>query len=108
MQKLFVYGSLGPGRVNEHMLRNIGGTWKKGFVWGKLYEEGWGAEMGFPGIRLDRKVEMIRGHIFYSNELEQHWAELDEFEGEAYQRIKTTIILEDSKEEVDAYIYSLK
>lgn len=80
MEKLFVYGTLGPGRPNEHILKKIGGTWKKGFVWGKLFKEGWGAEMGFPGIRLEEKVGMIKGHVFYSNNLGQHWAELNKFE----------------------------
>ena len=108
MEKLFVYGTLGPGRPNEHILKKIGGTWKKGFVWGKLFKEGWGAEMGFPGIRLEDKVELIKGFVFYSNHLEQSWTELDEFEGNAYHRIKTTITLEDTKEEVEAYIYTLK
>jgi gamma-glutamylcyclotransferase (GGCT)/AIG2-like uncharacterized protein YtfP len=81
---------------------------KKGFVWGKLFKEGWGAEMGFPGIRLENKVEIIKGYVFYSNKLKGSWAELDEFEGEAYQRRKTTITLEDTKEEIEAYIYTLK
>ncbi len=39
MEKLFVYGTLGPGRPNEHILKKIGGSWKRGFVWGKLFEE---------------------------------------------------------------------
>ncbi|KAB0733677.1 gamma-glutamylcyclotransferase, partial [Pseudomonas aeruginosa] len=25
MQRLFVYGSLGPGRPNEHLMQKIGG-----------------------------------------------------------------------------------
>ncbi|RZQ51136.1 hypothetical protein C1E23_21220, partial [Pseudoalteromonas phenolica] len=70
--------------------------------------EGWGADAGFPGIRLDDKVEKINGYIFYSNKLENSWTKLDEFEGEAYQRIKAKITLEDSEKEIEAYIYSLK
>ncbi|KAB0731143.1 gamma-glutamylcyclotransferase, partial [Pseudomonas aeruginosa] len=27
MQRLFVYGSLGPGRPNEHLMQKIGGQW---------------------------------------------------------------------------------
>ncbi|WP_299715162.1 gamma-glutamylcyclotransferase [uncultured Tenacibaculum sp.] len=81
---------------------------KKDFFWGKLYKEGWGSEMGFPGIPLDDTAEMINGFVFYSNKLAQNWTELDEFEGKAYQRVKATITLEDNKEEVEAYIYALK
>ncbi len=36
MEKLFVYGTLGPGRSNEHILKKIGGDWKKGFILGKI------------------------------------------------------------------------
>ena len=34
--------------------------------------------------------------------------ELDDFEGEAYQREKTTVILEDDHTEVEAFVYTLK
>ena len=108
MEKLFVYVSLGPGKPNEHILQKIGGFWKKGSVRGKLFHEGWGAEIGFPGIRLEDKTEVIKGDVFYSERLEEYWDELDEFEGKAYQRLKTTITLEGENEEVGAYIYALK
>ena len=34
MESLFVYGTLGPGRPNAHILENIGGTWQEGHVGG--------------------------------------------------------------------------
>lgn len=108
MEKLFVYGTLGPERPNEHILKNIGGEWKEGYVFGKLYKEGWGADVGFPGIRFEDKVEKVEGFVFYSDKLENSWKNLDEFEGEAYQRIKTKVILKDTEEEIEAYVYSLK
>jgi len=108
MEKLFVYGTLGPGRPNEHILKKIGGSWERGFVRGKLFKEGWGAEMGFPGIRLEEKTEIIKGYVFCSDRLEKYWEELDNFEGQAYQRIKTIIILEEERKEVEAFIYALK
>ena len=52
-QRLFVYGTFGPGRQNEHVLRAIGGTWEEASVNGYLKPQGWGAEMGYPGIVLD-------------------------------------------------------
>ena len=108
MDSLFVYGSLGPGRPNEHKLKKIGGTWKKGYVWGQLFEEGWGAQMGFPGIRLDEPKEKIPGYVFCSDNLEAFWEELDTFEGNAYQRTKTVVNLEDSGGQIEAYIYALR
>ncbi|WP_412766886.1 gamma-glutamylcyclotransferase [Tenacibaculum polynesiense] len=41
-------------------------------------------------------------------EVNDNWEQLDEFEGTAYQRIKTIVILEETNEEVEAYIYVLK
>ena len=108
MEKLFVYGTLCPGKPNEHILKKIRGHWKKGFVWGRLFKEGWGAAMGSPGIRLEEKIERIEGYIFYSDNLEAYWEELDTFEGSAYQRIRTMVILENDENEIEAFIYSLK
>lgn len=108
MQKLFIYGSLCPGHPNEHILNNIGGTWEKGFVMGELFEEGWGAEMGYPGIRLNQKIEIINGYVFSSKQLKKHWSKLDNFEGFAYQRVKTIVTLEKEEKEVEAFIYALR
>jgi len=108
MDKLFVYGTLGPGKPNEHILKKIGGSWEKGYVLGQLHAEGWGADMGYPGIRLENQTDKIFGHIFTSNQLDKHWAELDQFEGAAYERVLTKVFIEGHLAEVEAYIYALK
>jgi gamma-glutamylcyclotransferase (GGCT)/AIG2-like uncharacterized protein YtfP len=104
--KLFVYGTLGLGRPNEHILSNIGGTWDKGSVKGVLKNEGWGAEMGFPGLTLDERGEEVKGFVFTSANLAQHWASLDEFEGDAYLRVVSHVTLEDGRI-VEAQLYIL-
>ena len=53
--QLFVYGTLAPGRANEHQLDCLEGTWVQARVRGYLFEAGWGAAQGFPGIRLDNE-----------------------------------------------------
>ncbi len=50
MEHLFVYGTLAPGRPNEHILADVPGTWQSAIVFGTLIDEGWGAELGYPGI----------------------------------------------------------
>lgn len=107
INKLFVYGTLGPGRPNEHMLQNIGGSWQKGSVLGHLHNKGWGAEMGYPGIKLDDTGQKVKGFLFSSDNLINHWTTLDAFEGAAYQRVETTVELEDGTL-VTAFIYTLK
>ena len=107
VERLFVYGSLGPGRPNEHVLAEIGGSWEVGTVTGTLREEGWGAAMGFPGIQLGENGGEVRGFLFTSKNLSEHWAALDEFEGASYERVMTTVKREDNTA-VDAYIYALR
>lgn len=48
IERLFVYGSLAPGRPNEHILAAIPGTWEPASVSGRLREEGWARRWGFP------------------------------------------------------------
>ena len=106
-ERLFVYGTLGPGRPNEHILKDIGGEFQMAFVSGTLLNAGWGAALGYPGIILDEKADKVQGFLFSSNQLVNHWAELDNFEGEAYERVLTQVELED-KTMVKAYVYTLK
>ena len=107
IEKLFVYGTLGPGRPNEHVLDAIGGSWETATVSGTLREEGWGAEMGYPGIDLDEHGGEVEGFLFTSENLSGQWASLDAFEGEAYRRVLTKVKLKDGCK-VDAYIYTLR
>jgi len=106
-ERLFVYGTLGPNRPNEHILKNIGGTFEEASVKGILHEKGWGAEMGYPGIILDINGIIVKGFLFSSNKISEHWSELDKFEGEAYKRIITKVET-NNKTIVKAFIYVLK
>jgi gamma-glutamylcyclotransferase (GGCT)/AIG2-like uncharacterized protein YtfP len=107
VERLFVYGTLGLGRPNEHVLSAIGGSWEVATVTGTLRPEGWGAAMGYPGIDLDEQGCEIEGFLFSSENLSGHWEALDEFEGEAYERVSTKVKLKDGSA-VDAYIYTLR
>ncbi len=104
--RLFVYGTLAPGRPNEHVLADVPGEWEPATVAGTLFQEGWGAAAGFPGIVLDEHGGEVEGFLFSSESLAEHWARLDEFEGEGYERVVTTVKLKDATA-VDAYIYAL-
>jgi gamma-glutamylcyclotransferase (GGCT)/AIG2-like uncharacterized protein YtfP len=105
--RLFVYGTLAPGRPNEHVLADVPGEWEPATVMGTLLQEGWGAAVGYPGIVLDKRGGEVRGVLFSSESLAEHWARLDEFEGEGYERVLTTVKLKDGTA-VDAYIYRLR
>lgn len=107
MNRLFVYGTLQPGQPNAHLLESIGGTFEKATVRGHLHAEGWGATMGYPAIKLDPAGPQIDGYLFTSPALETHWPELDDFEGDAYQRIETRVRLADGDTKA-AYVYALR
>ena len=107
VERLFVYGTLGLGRPNEHVLSDIGGSWESASVIGFWQNEGWGAEMGYPGLVLDPNGDKIEGFLFSSNKLSAHWKALDKFEGVAYQRVLAEVELAD-KSSIQAYVYTLR
>ncbi|MBS0582100.1 MAG: gamma-glutamylcyclotransferase [Proteobacteria bacterium] len=105
--RLFVYGTLAPGRPNAHMLAPVPGEWQPATVRGTLFQEGWGAAVGFPGIVLDDRAEPVHGFVFTSPELGDHWSRLDEFEGDGYERVAVVAELANG-ERVQAQIYALR
>lgn len=106
LNQLFVYGSLAPGCANEHVLSPLDGDFETGWVKGKLYEQGWGAAMGYPGIELDAHGEWVKGLLFYSVQLADYLSVLDGFEGSEYKR-EICEVKKASGEMCFAYIYTL-
>ena len=106
MQRLFIYGTLAPGRANHKVMEGISGTWEKATLRGVLLQDGWGAEMGFPGIIPSEDGEEVEGFVFSSESLEDHWSMLDEFEGEGYERVLVTVRV-GGAQDIEAYVYAL-
>ncbi len=106
-QRLFVYGTLAPGRPNENVLGNVPGTWQPATVRGGLLKQGWGAEARFPGIVLDEDGPEVHGMLFSSAKLSEHWERLDHFEGDGYERVLTSTRLRGGETAV-ACIYVLR
>ena len=105
--KLFVYGTLAPGRPNEHVLAPLRGSWQPATVKGRLNPEGWGADMGYPGLVLDPDGDDVHGLVFSSDRLAGFWTELDAFEGEEYERVLTWARLRDGTA-TEAYVYVIR
>jgi gamma-glutamylcyclotransferase (GGCT)/AIG2-like uncharacterized protein YtfP len=103
--RLAVYGTLGPGRPNHGQLADLQGRWLKGVVRGTLYERGWGAQLGYPGVILDAKGPTVEVDLLESPELPQHWPRLDAFEGPGYVRV--TVEVETDEGVLPASIYAL-
>jgi len=85
--RLAVYGSLGPGRPNHHVVAPLGGTWTAGVVEGDLTTHGWGAALGFPALRLRPGGPEVAVQLLTSGALRAFWSVLDAFEGAEYRRI---------------------
>lgn len=105
-ERLFVYGTLAPGRPNQHVLAEVPGTWEPASVRGTLLAEGWGAAIGYPGIVLDADGDEVHGQLFSSEALHAHWDRLDAFEGEGYERVLVAVRRQDGAL-VEAWIYRL-
>lgn len=103
--RLAVYGSLGPGRANHHQVANLDGVWVRGSVRGELVNDGWGAALGFPGLRLDEEGASIDVDLLESFDLPSNWNRLDVFEGPGYQRVLATV--ETAAGTIEANIYVL-
>ncbi len=91
VRRLAVYGSLAPGRPNHHQLKDLSGRWIDGTVRGRLLEQGWGSELGYPGIVLDPDGPTVGVQLFESSDLPNHWNRLDSFEGSGYRRTATPV-----------------
>ncbi len=104
-KRLATYGTLAPGRVNNHELSELNGQWLTGYVRGNLLEDGWGAELGYPGLALDPSGQKIEVYVFQSDDLPEHWDRLDAFEGEGYTRVPVTVHTLDG--DLEASIYTL-
>lgn len=107
MNRLFVYGTLAPGQPNEHVLTRIGGTFQPASLRGHLKAAGWGAGLGYPGIVPDPDAMEVSGFVFSSPNLTDHWADLDAFEGDEYQRVKALVTLADG-ENAETWVYALR
>tara|TARA_Y100000816_G_C25752181_1_gene395459 strand:+ start:68 stop:403 length:336 start_codon:yes stop_codon:yes gene_type:complete len=107
IEHLLVYGTLAPGESNHYMMKDIPGVWKTAYFKGIVLKKDWGKWTGYPGIILDNEADEIKGYVFSSRELKEHWDRLDEFEGKDYSRVKTSAKLEDGTL-IEAHIYELK
>lgn len=103
--RLATYGTLSPGRSNHHQLAGLRGSWRQGTVRGKLFAEGWGAALGYPGLILDPQGPEVAVYVFESSDLPAHWERLDRFEGPGYRRVVTRV--KTAEGELDASIYVL-
>lgn len=81
-ERLIVYGSLAPGEANHFLLDGLLGEWYRCRIRGHL-----GQYRGFKSFRYDPKGPEHPAWLLRSPELPQVINDLDDFEGEGYERI---------------------
>ena len=74
---------------------------------GNLFESGWGAGLGYPGLVLDPEGGEVPGWVLTSEGLAGRWEALDAFEGEDYRRVLASVTLEGG-ETVAAFVYAVE
>ncbi|MFA4903286.1 MAG: hypothetical protein WC600_11155 [Desulfobaccales bacterium] len=80
--RLVVYGSLAPGEANHFLLAGLSGEWGRCQIRGYL-----GHYQGFKSFRYDPQGPEHPAWLLGSAELPLLIPELDDFEGEGYERI---------------------
>lgn len=105
--RLFVYGTLAPGRSNERVLADLEGTWTPAQVRGHFVEQGSGAALGHPGLTPDETAPWVDGLLFESADLPDHWSRLDDFEGPGYERMLVSAQLADGTA-VSTFVYAIR
>jgi len=104
--RLFTYGSLMPGKQYAHLLAAAPGEWLPATVNGYVDTNGWGHSVGYPALILHEDAPPVSGMLLTSSELHKLWPQLDEYEGDAYQRVLAEVNLSDGAQ-VTAFVYEL-
>lgn len=107
IERLFVYGTLAPGRQNAGQLAKVTGHWQPASATGYYDVLGWGKTEGYPGAVIDPQGQQIAGWLLTSSQLYRHWKRLDQFEGRYYQRLVTRVVTARGRH-IRAHIYCVK
>lgn len=81
-ERLIIYGSLAPGGSNNFMFKGVEGNWHKCLICGHM-----GRWRGFKSFKFDPDGQEYVAWMFESPVLPQMYPDLDDFEGEEYQRV---------------------
>ncbi len=81
-EQLIVYGSLVPGGLYHFLLADLPGTWEPCVIQGRMGKYG-----GFKAFYYDAAGPEHPAWLFSSAELPRAISELDDFEGEEYERL---------------------
>ena len=97
--RLVVYGSLAPGEANHHVLSHIRGQWLPCFITGTI-----NLVAGYRVLTWTPGGPPVPALLFVSAELPEHWARIDDFEGEGYRRVVIPVRLDETEVMANVYV----
>jgi gamma-glutamylcyclotransferase (GGCT)/AIG2-like uncharacterized protein YtfP len=103
---LAAYGTLRPGEINHHVVKDMTGQWIEGYIKGYVFDVSWGGADGYPGFHPDRDGHRIPVGVLVCDDWDRHWDRLDRFEGPGYRRSVIQVFHQDSHEPIgQAQVY---
>jgi gamma-glutamylcyclotransferase (GGCT)/AIG2-like uncharacterized protein YtfP len=103
LDRLFVYGTLRQGQTARSLVANQIKKCVKASTAGAIYA----FPMGHPGFVEGDGKGRVEGEVIWLTELAATFALLDAYEGQDFARVIRQVHLEDTGEQVWAWVYTL-
>ncbi len=103
LDRLFVYGTLRRGQTARSLVANQITKTVKAWTGGSIYA----FPMGYPGFVEGDGTGRVEGEVVWLTELAATFGLLDAYEGTDFARVIRKVNLEETGEEVWAWVYTL-
>jgi len=103
LDRLFVYGTLRQGQTARSLVANQIKRCVKASTLGAIY----GFPMGHPGFVDGDGTGRVIGEVIWLTELAATFGLLDAYEGQDFARVIKKVTLEETNEQVWAWVYAL-
>src|SRR6185369_8049699 len=103
LDRLFVYGTLRQGQTARSLVANQITKCVKASTVGSLYA----FPMGHPGFIEGDGTSRVHGEVIWLTELAATFGMLDAYEGQDFARVIKVVRLEETGEEIWAWVYTL-
>ena len=103
LDRLFVYGSLRQGQTARSLVANQITKCVKAWTAGSIYA----FPMGHPGYVEGDGTGRVEGEVLWLTELAATFGLLDAYEGQDFVRVIRKVNLEETGEQVWAWVYTL-
>lgn len=103
LDRLFVYGTLRQGQTARSLVANQITKCVKAWTTGSIYA----FPMGHPGYVEGDGQGRVEGEVIWLDELAATFGLLDAYEGQDFARVIRKVNLEETGEEIWAWVYTL-